>query len=266
MFIKAARQLRVTVQQRSLGTHLTSGSETCSSSLQKALPSLKRNFDLATSHSSDGTFPLLTQQQIDLFSKKYDWRSDRCRQASVLVLLCSIDDSISVLFTRRAAHLNLHASEISFPGGHYQPETDKSLIDTALRETQEELLPQPQTLLQNIVVLGQATAVPSLKGTPVTPVLACLSDFELDSAAFSHIFPGDPSEVETVFAVSVEELLERERSECLPENRFGMTLAPVFATEYGKIWGLTALILRPLLHRWLRPSLKAIEMIDGRRE
>ena len=33
-----------------------------------------------------------------------------------------------------------HASEVSFPGGHFDSTVDTSLEETALREAQEELL------------------------------------------------------------------------------------------------------------------------------
>lgn len=208
--------------------------------------------------NKEGQFQLLTPKQMETFGKKYDWsnnKNEENREASVLVLLCSIEGSLSVMFTRRASHLALHASEISFPGGHYQPEEDESLEHTALREADEELLPKPVTLIHdNISIIGKTTRIPSLKGTPVTPIIGCLKNIDLKKP-LSSVFPGDRSEVDLVFGISVKELLQCETSEKLPENRFGMQIAPVFPTEHGKIWGLTALILRPLLHRWLGPTL-----------
>jgi len=53
-----------------------------------------------------------------------------------------------------------------------------------------------------------------------------------------------------VFCVSVRELLACEgwvRSE-----RWG-GLGPVYETEYGRIWGLTAVVLRPVLHGIFKP-------------
>ena len=227
-------------------------------SLKEALARLQQGFQHATRNTADGIFPLLTPQQMNTFASQYDWNNNHPeREASVLVLLCCSQGSWSVVFTRRAAHLNLHASEISFPGGHHQPEQDQSLVDTALREAREELCPPQESLLlqdDNITILGQASRIPSLNGTPVTPVLACLTHEDLVHPVGSY-FPGDPSEVDLVFSVSVEDLIQHETSERLPENRFGMTMAPVFPSEHGKIWGLTALILRPLLHKWLKPSL-----------
>jgi nudix motif 8 len=232
-----------------------SGFISFSTSLEEALPHLIDGYKKTL--NSEGDFPLLTQHQLKQFGKKYNWNDTSQREASVLVLLCSIEGSISVLFTRRAAHLNLHASEISFPGGHHQADLNESLEQTALREANEELWPNPLTLLNedNLVIVGKTTRIPSLKGTPVTSIIACLPHLDLQRP-LSDTFPGDPSEVDVVFGVSVQDLLRKETSEQLPDNRFGMQMAPVFPTdEHGKIWGLTALILRPLLHRWLQPVL-----------
>ncbi|HYS50383.1 MAG TPA: hypothetical protein VEM33_00720, partial [Burkholderiales bacterium] len=46
------------------------------------------------------------------------WRSDReIRPAAVLVPVVKREQGLTILFTRRTAHLNDHAGQISFPGG-----------------------------------------------------------------------------------------------------------------------------------------------------
>ena len=44
----------------------------------------------------------------------------------------------TVLLTQRAAHLNDHAGQISFPGGKIDA-TDAAPLDAALREAEEEI-------------------------------------------------------------------------------------------------------------------------------
>ena len=58
--------------------------------------------------------------------------------AAVLVPLVLRSDGITLLLTQRTAHLNDHAGQISFPGGRVE-ESDASRIETALRETEEEV-------------------------------------------------------------------------------------------------------------------------------
>ena len=58
--------------------------------------------------------------------------------ASVIVLLFNFDNKVFVLMTRRSKQLKIHPGEMSFPGGRYEEE-DGNLLNTALRETREEV-------------------------------------------------------------------------------------------------------------------------------
>ena len=67
------------------------------------------------------------------------WRSDReIRPAAVLVPVVKRDGGLTVLFTRRTAHLHDHAGQISFPGGRAEAE-DAGAAETAMREAAEEI-------------------------------------------------------------------------------------------------------------------------------
>ena len=59
------------------------------------------------------------------------------RPAAVLIPVVEHDEP-TVLLTMRAAHLNSHAGQISFPGGKIDS-TDASPLDAALREAEEEI-------------------------------------------------------------------------------------------------------------------------------
>ena len=198
-----------------------------------------------------GQYQLLTVEQQERI-KKYPVANEVSRKAAVLVLLLNVDREPSILFTKRSSHMKQHADEISFPGGHHDEGTDASLRETALRELEEEIQPSPE-FMETIRVLGEVTPIPSLNGTPVTPIVAA-SFSNIQSEDFSRILPGDHNEVESVFYCTIPQLVEAEDYHRLPENRFGVTHAPVFPTQHhGKIWGLTAMILRPLLHSLLVP-------------
>ena len=73
------------------------------------------------------------------FDLNPDMRPEGMRQllpAAVLIPIIARAEP-SVLFTRRTPHLSRHAGQVSFPGGRLH-EDDPSLVETALRETQEE--------------------------------------------------------------------------------------------------------------------------------
>ena len=244
----------------------TNNTEQSPNPLIRSWPQLVAKFEETS--NAQGRFPLFPERVMKQVTMKDD------RQAAVLVLLCSVGGQPSVLLTKRSSRLSQHAAEISFPGGHYEDDQDSSLIDTALREAMEELLdddpsaddPSSQNddehhnkkLLFSqhspvLQIVGQAVSLPALRGTPVTPVIAgWMEDFS-SADHVAQYFPGDPREVAQVFTVPLQRLVEVETTRRLPQNRFGVTQGPVFPTEQGNVWGLTAYILRPLLHTLLGP-------------
>ncbi|WRT64712.1 uncharacterized protein IL334_001646 [Kwoniella shivajii] len=70
-------------------------------------------------------------------------------ESAVLIPLMNLNGKPHVLMEVRGRGLRVHAGEVSFPGGKADP-TDESLIQTALREAQEELALPPN----HIEILG----------------------------------------------------------------------------------------------------------------
>ncbi len=193
------------------------------------------------------------------------------QKASILVPLIdngrgSSNDfqNLSIIFTKRAKNMNHHPNEIAFAGGHYDPSLDgNSLINTALREAREELIPpiekfnifddsnkfvdERYDFWKNLIILGQTETIPSAKLVPVTPYFAY---FRHQIPNAEDLFPGNADEVSKVFALSLQELIDIEKTRRL--KRLGME-GPVYPTEHGDIWGLTALVLKPILHEVLKP-------------
>lgn len=100
--------------------------------------------------------------------------------ASVLLPLVMHEQGLTLLLTRRTAHLREHAGQISFPGGRVEPE-DGSAVATALRETEEEIgLAQ-----EYIEIIGALPIYTTVTAFQVTPVVALVRPgFELKLDAF----------------------------------------------------------------------------------
>lgn len=158
--------------------------------------------------------------------------------ASVLLPLVVRENGLTLLFTQRTAHLTDHAGQVSFPGGR-QESYDASPIDTALRETEEEV----GLDRRHIEVLGTLPDYLTGTGYHVTPVVA------LVHPPFS-LHP-DPGEVAEIFEVPLRFLMDganhQRRSAEFPNGRGRRSF---YAMPYERffIWGATAGMLRNLFH------------------
>ncbi len=73
-------------------------------------------------------------------------------------------DSPALLLIERAQSLRQHGGQLAFPGGKPEPE-DRDLVDTALRETWEEVgLPRDQ-----VRMIGRLAPVPTPTGYMIMP-------------------------------------------------------------------------------------------------
>ena len=157
------------------------------------------------------------------------FRHDReIRPAAVLVPVVRRNGELTVLFTKRAAHLHDHAGQISFPGGRSEP-GDASPRETALRETAEEIGLPPG----RVEVLGHLTDYMTVTGYRVTPVVGLVvPPFELAL---------DDFEVAEVFEVPLAFLLDpanHQRNLLLHDGRERHYYAMPYGPYY--IWGATA--------------------------
>lgn len=156
--------------------------------------------------------------------------------AAVLLPIVLREDGPTLLFTQRAAHLTAHAGQISFPGGRMEA-YDASPIETALRETEEEI----GLDRSHIDVIGTLPEYHTGTGFRVTPVVAIVQPpFELRA---------DPFEVAEIFEVPLSFLMngmhhQRRTAEFITGNRTFY----VMPYERFFIWGATAGMLRNLFH------------------
>ena len=157
--------------------------------------------------------------------------------AAVLFPIVERDDGHTVLLTQRTAHLRDHAGQISFPGGRVEDD-DPTPVDTALRETEEEI----GLARDRVEILGFLPEYRTGTGFRVTPVVALVRPpFELAL---------DPFEVAEAFEVPLAFLLDPANHKRHSLHYRG-ALRHFFAMPYGDyfIWGATAGMIRSLTDR-----------------
>ncbi|MDQ4074350.1 MAG: CoA pyrophosphatase [Thermoproteota archaeon] len=160
-----------------------------------------------------------------------DYRS----YSGVLVIIHFSDKIPEVILTRRSRYLNNHAGEISFPGGRFS-HADTSLLDTALRETFEEIG----------LVVNKESVVGSLEptytytsGILIYPYLAIMDAIEKD------LRPN--CEVDRIISISVDKLMNsitEDQEHSLKNYR----MFKIIIDDYV-IWGATARILKNLFDK-----------------
>ena len=151
--------------------------------------------------------------------------------AAVLILLYLADNEIYFFLTKRTDELKHHKGQISLPGG--TQEGNEKLIDTALRETQEEI--------------GINKTSISIIGT-ITPLFVPVTGFMIYpfiGYSLNKLDPKpDPVEVATIFSVNISDLLNKENRTTEQRNIRGYDVqVPYFKLNDYQVWGATSMIL-----------------------
>ena len=160
--------------------------------------------------------------------------------AAVLVPLIERNAGLHVLLTQRAAHLNKHAGQVSFPGGRSDPE-DAHAAATALRETEEEVGITPNF----VEVVGRLDDYQTGTGFRVTPIVGFVRpEFQLSLQT---------AEVATTFEVPLQFIFDK-RNHAIESRPWqgGERRYYIFRYQQFEIWGATAGMLINLYRRCAR--------------
>lgn len=161
----------------------------------------------------------------------------RARRSAVLLALFEQEGQIFLPFIRRSSQLRLHSGQIAFPGGGADP-GDRSLVETALREAQEEIgldasevktlgvLPPMLTVVSNFLVVPVVAWLPHGLGRVQLQLGEVDEQFSLPLAGLA-----DPANFHS-------EIWTRD----------GQSRTIYFYDVAGyRVWGVTAYILRSFL-------------------
>jgi len=156
--------------------------------------------------------------------------------AAVLLPIFEKHGKCHIIFTKRTEHLNHHKGQISFPGGGRHPE-DRSLLETALRESHEEI----GLIESDVEILGElddaATVTSAFRIVPFIGLIPYPYEFNIDKF-----------EVEEIFDLPLEAMMKRavKKEEIMV---YGEKIIRVYTFELNGrvIWGATAWILNQFL-------------------
>lgn len=181
--------------------------------------------------------------RIDDFITRYQLKTPcdeqgfphRAKQSAVMILAYEEAEQTQLLLCKRPSYLKHHPAQICFPGGKLEP-SDRSLLDTAYRESYEEL----GVSQNNIQLLGEMASYWTLTGFEIKPYVGVLnSPFSLNL---------DPQEVALTFSLSIEALQRENNWQDIHFSRAGKryTLSG-YHTQHGVLWGATAQLIKNLI-------------------
>jgi len=158
-------------------------------------------------------------------------------ESSILVIFINNEKKkeSNILITQRKNNLRKHAGQVAFPGGRKEL-NDKNLLETAIRETEEEI----SLSKNNYDIIGELPKFYTGTGYVVTPFIALM---KLEVNWERLIYP-NPIEVEKIFCPKSKLLLSpkyhlREK----PPIKSSMAMTWRINYNNENIWGLTARVL-----------------------
>lgn len=157
--------------------------------------------------------------------------------ASILVAITH-ERHPKLLLTRRAAHMNSHAGEVSCAGGKYEIGDGNNVI-TALREACEETALPPN----KVQLLGQLPIQTSKSGMSVRPIVALIAP--------GLVLVPEMGEISRIFWADFETLLTQPTVEYsiqyTLQDQTETLLTPSWQVDGETVWGLTGRVIASLL-------------------
>lgn len=158
------------------------------------------------------------------------------RNSSVLVLLYKRNNEWFIPLIQRPKYDGAHSGQVSFPGGKSE-NGDTSILDTALREAEEEIGINRDDL--NFIAPLSSLHIPN-SNFMVYPQV-CITEID-------PLFIPDLREVETVIEAPIRQLLSPQTVKHFVRNiNNNVVKAPFYKIDNYVIWGATAMILSELL-------------------
>lgn len=190
------------------------------------------DFDLVEIKKKIGLNALIpTYIRSDIFP------DEKLHNSAVLVPIVLHQNQISLLFTLRSNLLERHSGQVSFPGGIIE-EDDNSAIETALRETEEEI----GIGSDHIQIIGQLNPFNTTTGYIVYPVIGIINSLE--------VITRNEVEVNRIFYIPLNWLCDptHSRMEKIVSSD-GKTRKVWYFDRYDGelLWGITAKITQELL-------------------
>jgi len=168
-------------------------------------------------------------------SVKHD--PNKARKSSVLLLLYKKEGVWYIPLIQRPTYKGAHSGQVSFPGGKTE-DRDVSILDTALRESEEEI----GVKRNGIQFISELTPLYIPNSNFMVYPQVCIT-------SSSPVFKADKREVESIIEAPVAQLLAPQTIHHFSRRINGVQVDAPFYNIHGYvIWGATAMIVSEFLH------------------
>ena len=179
------------------------------------------------------------KQRIEAILRQYRKKriaaAENIKSSAVLVPLFYHEGQWHILFTRRSDEVNFHKGQVCFPGGTYQS-GDASLLQTALRESEEEI----GLRAEDVEILGELDdTITVTSGYIISPFVAVIP--------YPYPFEVNHIEIKQILSIPLAVLMDKAN---LYQGQGFQTseseTIPMYYYRYGKhtVWGATARIVK----------------------
>jgi len=171
------------------------------------------------------------KMKVDYREKiKFPFTINKAKPAAVLLLLYPNENQIFFYLTKRTENLKNHKGQISLPGG--SKEQEETLLETALRETEEEI----GINKNRISIIGSITPlfIP-VTGFMMTPFIGFIPKKPLIKL--------DSMEVDEIFSVNILDLMNNDKLSTKRQINGTHINIPYFLLNKHQVWGATSMVL-----------------------
>ncbi len=173
------------------------------------------------------------------------------KEASVLICLVFDSEKILVPFIQRPKEKGPHSKQIGLPGGSYDQFKDSQLINTAIRETYEEI----GVILEENQIIGKLSSlyipISNFLVHPFVGFLEKPPNFQVDT-----------KEVEELLLLPLDEFKKPDNKKYQKVKIFDSPPiwidVPAFCISNKIIWGATAMIMNEFLYIYNQIDIEAI--------
>lgn len=157
------------------------------------------------------------------------------KKSAVLIPIVKRENGFTLLFTKRTEDVEHHKGQISFPGGATDS-ADKNIIETALREADEEIGLKKEF----VKIIGMLDEVHTPSDFHITPVVGFIENLP--------VLKRNENEVLEIFEIDLNNFFDEKIIRTELREVFGKTRTVYFYDVWREpIWGATAYFVKQLV-------------------